>query len=372
MVQTLVFGKFIWYTAAAVGKHKRLLRPAPVISLPPQHIVLAGYVPQRGIANGSQPRLPYPILFTGTQNQVPASTPTFTPSGGATNSLSLLADIASRRRAEIGDANNTPQAVTDTLDQPGPYCPAMSAKVTKKILDLEFLEMSEITSEDPYLSETARPAVRPPIKDITLWVQKFSAMAAVLCSRYPKKAPELFAYQASIVRAVRNFEGDHWVSYDRQYRREALFRKDLDWSVQNSRLFNEAFTGCARPNRKCIYCVQDDHSSAVCLLNPYRNWVQWLQDTPPGLVPAVPHPPQVTQHHSPGLADPNPAADICRRYNRGSCSNQTKCKYRHVCFDCQGPHRVAECRHYHPNARSGYGTGRTNPYPRKPPAYSQS
>ena len=177
-MQTLVFGKFIWYTAAAVGKHKRLLRPAPVISLPPQDIVLAGYVPQRGIANGSQPRLPYPILFTGTQNQVPASTPTFTPSGGATNSLSLLADIASRRRAEIGDANNTPQAVTDTLDQPGPYSPAMSAKVTKKILDLEFLEMSEITSEDPYLSETARPVVRPPIKDITLWVQKLSAMAA--------------------------------------------------------------------------------------------------------------------------------------------------------------------------------------------------
>jgi len=49
--------------------------------------------------------------------------------------------------------------------------------------------------------------------------------------------------QASIVRAERNYEGRQWVVYDRQYRWEALASKDLNWSVPNVRLYNEAFTG---------------------------------------------------------------------------------------------------------------------------------
>ena len=42
-------------------------------------------------------------------------------------------------------------------------------------------------------------------------------MAAVLATRFPEKAPELFAYQATIVRAERNYEGKRLVSYDRQF-----------------------------------------------------------------------------------------------------------------------------------------------------------
>ena len=45
--------------------------------------------------------------------------------------------------------------------------------------------------------------VRPPILNISVWIEKYSVM---LSSRFPEKAPELFAYQASIVRAERNFD----------------------------------------------------------------------------------------------------------------------------------------------------------------------
>lgn len=65
-------------------------------------------------------------------------------------------------------------------------------------------------------------------------------MAAVLCTRFPEKAPELRAYQATIIRAERNYEGKMWVTYDR---RQALAKKDLNWSVTDPRLYNEAFTG---------------------------------------------------------------------------------------------------------------------------------
>jgi len=53
-------------------------------------------------------------------------------------------------------------------------------------------------------------------------------MGAFLASRFPLKAPELFSYMASIIRAERNYESRRWVAYDRQYRREALARRSLD------------------------------------------------------------------------------------------------------------------------------------------------
>ena len=47
-------------------------------------------------------------------------------------------------------------------------------------------------------------------------------MAAVISSQFPDKALEMFAYLGTIVRAERNYEGQHWVTHDRQFRREAL------------------------------------------------------------------------------------------------------------------------------------------------------
>jgi len=71
-------------------------------------------------------------------------------------------------------------------------------------------------------------------------------MVALVVTRFPHKAPQLFAYQAAIARAERNYEAGRWVAYDRQFRREALMRQDLNWSVPDKRLYSEAFTGRAR------------------------------------------------------------------------------------------------------------------------------
>ncbi|KAL5459763.1 hypothetical protein EMCRGX_G033134 [Ephydatia muelleri] len=84
---------------------------------------------------------------------------------------------------------------------------------------------------------------RAPLTEITLWLEGFAQLASVLTTKHPTKSAELWAYQSAIIRAARNFEGTAWVAYDRQFRREALARKDLNWSVTNSRLNSEAFTG---------------------------------------------------------------------------------------------------------------------------------
>ena len=95
-----------------------------------------------------------------------------------------------------------------------------------------------------------------------------------------------FAYQAAMVRAEWNFEGSCGVYYDRCYRREALASKNLDWSIPNIRLYNEAFTGHARSLPRCSDCLQDDHASSICARNPARPWFHfprpnhWQRATP--------------------------------------------------------------------------------------------
>ena len=144
-------------------------------------------------------------------------------------------------------------------------------------------------------------------------------MAAVLVTRYPDKGPKLWAYQASIVRAARNYEGLAWVAYDRQYRREALARKDLNWSATNSRLYNEAFTGRAKAIPRCRHCLSDSHTTAHCSL-----------DTTLGT------PTQV--HPNAGSS----SSEICRNYNAGRCQ-YVRCRYRHVCQECSYPHPWIQC-----------------------------
>ena len=82
-------------------------------------------------------------------------------------------------------------------------------------------------------------------------------MAGLLCKRFPHKAPELVAYLSSIVYAERCYESGRWLAYDRQFRREVLARKCLDWSVPNQRLYTEAFTGRGKPIPRCSVCLQD-------------------------------------------------------------------------------------------------------------------
>ena len=231
-----------------------------------------------------------------------------------------------------------PSLSTNSLLANGPFNPAASLpqKVVKKILELEFVEMSEISVNDEPPQAPGRPPApaRPPVQEISQWIERFSLFAAVLCTRFPDKAPELWAYQATIVRAERNYEGKRWVTYDRQFRRQALARKDLNWSVTDPRLYNEAFTGRARSIARCNFCLQDDHSAAYCPHNPNRPFFSWFPDPTSWPAYAFPNPPPHTR--------PPASQEICRRFNEGRCKQQ-RCKYRHACSACQGAHAFLDC-----------------------------
>ena len=150
-------------------------------------------------------------------------------------------------------------------------------------------------------------------------------MAATLVTRFPNKAAELFVYQASIIRAERHFEPGRWVTYNRQFRREALARKDLDWSQKMSHLYIETFTGRARNLPLCSTCGADDHPGSRCPRSMDRQRYGWIPApsvwSPTGL--------QAGDSHTP--------RDICNKFNEGRCRIPW-CRYTHACKGCGAGH----------------------------------
>ena len=71
-------------------------------------------------------------------------------------------------------------------------------KLVEKILKLEFVDMSEMLPETwiPKSQDTEgvprRTSRRVPIKDILVWTECFSLIAAILVEMYPSKAPQLW------------------------------------------------------------------------------------------------------------------------------------------------------------------------------------
>ncbi len=192
---------------------------------------------------------------------------------------------------------------------------------------------------------------RLPITNISQWLERYSVMAAVLATRFQEKALELLAYQALIIRAERNYKGHQWAAYDRQYRWEALSRRDLNLSVPDPWLYNEAFTGRARSIPQCTYCLQDDHLALACPRNLNRLIYGWGPE-------CSPWPPQ----GPPGYSVYQSPPEICRRFNNGRYKKPT-CRYRHTCSGCQGSHVFVDC----PDKRAGQAADRSRSPRRLPP-----
>ena len=270
---------------------------------------------------------------------LPDDIQTFDPTGSASHgSDPPLLDQS--QRASLKD--------TSSLRCPGPYNPAaaLPPKVVKRVLALEFVEMSELRADiwpdEPPATDgghpTARRPAKPPITNIRTWLECYGRMAAILCSRFPNKAPELWAYQTSILHAAHAYEGANWVAYDRLYRREMLAKKDLNWAVPNTRLYSEAFTGRAKRHPQCQHCLAEDHATANCPLNPNPPVVGWFQGAQIGAFQA----PQWPMVPTPIAAKTATKQEVCRNYNSNRC-RFPKCRYLHQCADCAGDHPAPLC-----------------------------
>ena len=93
-----------------------------------------------------------------------------------------------------------------------PQTLALPAKVIKKVLELEYVDMNELTwqyqEEDAKCCHQRHSQRRGPVTDILLWSEGFTSMVTILATKYPEKTGQFMAYLQTIV----TFTGEGWVT----------------------------------------------------------------------------------------------------------------------------------------------------------------
>ena len=100
-------------------------------------------------------------------------------------------------------------------------------KLMKRIRALKFIEMRELLPKEwlgsleeghnaeQHCCNSANRRRKPPVTNIFMWLQGYASLVA---TAHPDKVAELMAYQTTILRCYRNYEGAAWAQYDRAYR----------------------------------------------------------------------------------------------------------------------------------------------------------
>ena len=125
------------------------------------------------------------------------------------------------------------------------------------------------------------------------------------------------------LRASRNFEGSSWVVYDRCYRRQAAATKNLVWSIPDSALYNEAFTGRAKAIPCCQHCLSENHTLSDC------------PDCPLDIQREHRHQQDRNLQVRGGFS-----SEYCQLFNQIQCRSR---RYQHLCNLCSLPHPAQVC-----------------------------
>ena len=215
----------------------------------------------------------------------------------------------------------------------------LPAKLVKRILDREYIDMVELVPDSWRFQEEEQNKCchqnkrlrRGPVTDILLWVECYASLVEVLSSCFPQKTSELMTYLKTIVKAHRSFAGEGWVTYDSCYRRKAAITKSLDWGQVDFTLYNETFTGRAKIIALCKFCLSEHHISSECAFAP---------DMPSHKLDSVTRPTLRPQYDTGKLYTP-----ICHLFNNraGKIYRFNPCRFGHICNICRGSHPASQC-----------------------------
>ena len=164
--------------------------------------------------------------------------------------------------------------------------------------------------------------------DVLSWLQSFSLYAAVICSRYPNKNRELFAYQNFIVGEARR-GGRGWLMYDMAFRQQMTSIEGTNFAVLNQSLYSTTCLAYGGRVKACPSCTLLDHGQDECALKQ-------LDPNAMGRVEEI------------RKSNEYPSR---KRYRRGACLNwngpkgcsNAVCKWEHKCLKCGGDHKKMVC-----------------------------
>ena len=234
----------------------------------------------------------------------------------------------------------------------GESLPVVPVKLVKKILKGDFVDMADLLKdnleverrrysqerESGHASSGQTPHYRREVPDMLSWLNCFSLYAAVITSKYPHKARELWAYQAMMVSEQRRCGGRGWLLYDSGFRQQLTSVEAADFSKINQSLYTTTFLAYGGRGLYCPHCLASDHAQEDCALHPQQ---------------AVP----VVRFRESGVGlredwraktlEPRrkrPRRGACFAWNDDRCTVQN-CRFDHVCAKCSGDHRRSQCKY---------------------------
>jgi hypothetical protein len=233
----------------------------------------------------------------------------------------------------------------------GESLPVVPAKLVKKILRGDFVDMADLLKDKleaerrRYSQEQERghascgqtPYYRREVPDMLSWLHCFSLYAAIITSKYPHKARELWAYQATMVSEQRRCGGCGWLLCDIGFRQQLSSVEAADSSKINQSLYTTTFLVYGGRGLFCPHCLVSDHGQEDCALHPQRAVpVVRFKETGSGL----------REDWRPRTSEPRrkrPRKGACFAWNDGQCTLQN-CRFEHVCSKFSGDHRRSQCR----------------------------
>ena len=139
----------------------------------------------------------------------------------------------------------------------------------------------------------------------------------------PHRGPELSAYREIVQKAARSHQWEYVRNYDRQFRKAAAGDRARSWARVDSSLFMQELAG----------------PQAAFLATGARNGGV-LEGTGPRKRSR-----ESGSGVDPGGSEGKRGPGTCHRFNgpEGICHYGNRCKFRHCCAKCGGPHPGARC-----------------------------
>ena len=111
---------------------------------------------------------------------------------------------------------------------------------------------------------------RREVPDVLSWLQCFSIYVAVICSKWPEKNRQLFAYQEMILSEARR-GGKGWLMYDSAFRQQITSLDTFDFSTINQSLYSTTCLQFGNKVKACVFCGKSDHVHDECALHPNKS-----------------------------------------------------------------------------------------------------
>ena len=199
--------------------------------------------------------------------------------------------------------------------QLGPTLPVVPARIVRRVLRGDYVDMAELTEDNLELElrrstegEEGKPtplSKLKPVADPLTWARSFCLYAGIVVSAHPDKARDLLAYLATLLAGAER--GDWWRAYDSRFRQQIPALESAEFGKLDQALYTRSIfaTGVAGSGQRGGPSVQAEGKST---------------------------PPAKRRKVAP-----------CYAWNDGRPCVATPCRFSHVCSKCGGDHRKSVC-----------------------------